>query len=109
MHDPRMRHPPPCAHLILLVRLPVCDSPGELCGPEPVVEQGLALFVQEEVLLAVDADEEDALAGVDPEAAEAANGRLEHHPSGLRARVRKGGGVSRLLRSEAHKSESLRE
>ncbi len=37
------------------------------------------LTVEEEVLLSVDADEEDALARIDPQTAEAANGRLEHH------------------------------
>ena len=71
---------PSFTHLVLLVLLPVCNSPGELSRSEPVVEQRLALLVQEEVLLAVHANEQDSLARVDPQAAEAANGCLEHHP-----------------------------
>jgi hypothetical protein len=52
--------------------------PGLPCG-SPVVEQRLALLVQEEVLLAIHADEEQALAGPDPQAAEAADSGFEDH------------------------------
>ena len=38
-------------------------------------------LVEEEVLLSIDADEQDALPRVDPQAAKAAHGRLEHHSS----------------------------
>jgi hypothetical protein len=54
------------------VLLAVEDGPGDLGGPLALVEERLALAVQEEELLPVDADEEDAPAGVDLQAAEAA-------------------------------------
>ncbi len=67
------------AHLVLLVLLPVRDGPGELGGAQAVVVERLALLGQEQELLGVHAHEQDPLAGVNPQAAEAAHGRLEHH------------------------------
>jgi hypothetical protein len=77
---PNARSPPPArSHLVLLVLLPVRHSPGQLGGAQAVVVQGLALLVEEEVLLAVSADKQDALAGIDAQAAEAAHRGLQHH------------------------------
>jgi hypothetical protein len=58
---------------------PVGGGPGQLGGAQAVVVQALALLVQEQVLLVVHPDEQDAAARVDAQAAEAAERRLEHH------------------------------
>ncbi|GIL66261.1 hypothetical protein Vafri_19874, partial [Volvox africanus] len=69
------------ADLVLLVLLPVRHSPRQLSRPETVMVVRLALLVQEHVLLTISADEQQALARIDPQAAEAARVRLQHHPS----------------------------
>jgi hypothetical protein len=52
--------------------LPVGGGPRQLGGLHPVVVHLLALLVQEQVLLVIHADEQDAAAWPDAQAAEAA-------------------------------------
>ncbi len=59
--------------------LPVHHSPCDLGRTLALGEQGLALLVQEEVLLAINANIQDAPPRIDPEATEAARRCLEHH------------------------------
>ena len=61
--------------------LPVQSGPGELGWTLSVDEHFPGLLAQEQVLLAVRAHEEDTLAGVNPQPAEAAQRGLEHHGS----------------------------
>jgi len=62
-----------------LVLLSVHHSPCNLGWTLALLEQGLALLIQEEVLLAIHSHVQDAPPRVDPETAEAACSCFEHH------------------------------
>lgn len=63
----------------LLVLLPVRHCPCDFGRTLALGEQRLALLIQEEVLLAIHANIQDAPPRIDPEAAEAARRCFEHH------------------------------
>lgn len=67
----------------LLVLLPVRHCPCDLGRTLSLGEQGFALLVQEEVLLAINANVKDAPPRINPEAAEAACRCFKHHGCAL--------------------------